>query len=402
MMPRRRQRGLSLIEVAVALAVTAILVPAISALLVQLVRLPPRSQASVGAQNEAREAMRWLNADGARAQHFVLGASPDYGTFLWRDYTLASQPLVAARYYYEDGRLRREQTVNGTTTIDTTVARNVAAYADFSMTSCPGQVTGDLLTTANGDGSTVTYSAPFSLRLRPEPWGDIPANPMGYAVFASGGSGAAVKDINVTGSGALIAGNAHANGSITIAGTGHSVSDVLSAVGTVTTPPGMPVGAIAEGASTQAGPYNCQAGETPSATYSWLTDVDLSTVQEVWQDWPARTALRPGVYYSAASITLGLNSVTGTVTFIGDQVSVTGTGVRLWPYAGGTTIFATGSAADSIRVEVSGARWRGALYAPNGGVLISPPIGDFTLYGSIVAQGVTLSGADLRVVHSAY
>ncbi|GEM_PF-2166650 len=395
------QGGLSLIEVVVSLAIMAVVVPALGALLLQMVRIPPRAQDTIKLVNEVREAQRRLQEDGDQAQHFVLGQQPDYGSFFWYDYTVSPIKTYQVRYYNEDARLRREEKIDGAVVNDDTIARGLVQYQDLSITACPTFVKGGIILTST-DGSQATRSGDFYLRLRPEPWGEPASAPFGYAFFAAAGLGDPVRGIVYNGDDSLIIGNVHTNADFTMEGKHDIVTDDLTASGTISiTGIDNTFGSSQEGAAARPIPYNCTMADFPAATFSWTGDVDLSTQSQVWETWPKLERLKPGIYYATGKLLLDEHDVEGSVTFIGSQVEVEGNKLLLWPYYGGITVFATGSGVDQAILNLNGGVWRGIAYAPNGQITMLPR-GNVTINGGIIAQAITISADKMRVVHNAY
>ncbi len=398
------QRGVSLIELVISLAILAVVVPALGALLVQIVRIPPRTQESIQLINEARQAQRQIQADGLRAQSFVLGSEPGYGTFGWYDYTASPVNRYEARYYYDTDRVRRELSVDGVVISDDTVARGVAAYSDLTIEACPTFVKGSILVASADTGSEANRTTDFYARLRTEPWGEPTSMPLGYALFAIGEAGSSVKGISLAGDKMTMTGNVHSNENAVLNGDNNSVTNAVTTVGAFTVSgSGNTFGSTSPGVTVRAAPINCAEDDFPSPTFSWVGNVNLGAQSQVWNGWPTREKLKPGVYYATGSLTLDDDNAVGTVTFIASQVIVNAKDTQLMPYAGGITAYATGTGADRIKLTLDDGIWRGMLYAPSGEVDLALSNG-FTLYGSILAQGITLITDDNvdRVVHSAY
>lgn len=399
----RAQRGFTLIEVVITLAIMAIVVPALGALLLQVVRIPPKTQETLQLVNGARQAQIRLELDGMKAQSFVLGSNPDYGTFSWYDYTASPTVRYQTRYYFDVSRLRRELSVNGIVSTDDVVTEALSQYSDLTLTACPTFVKGTIQLASSSE-TVANRSADFYARLRLAPWGEPASMPFGYGIFGIGQASSATKGIAITGTSTAFVGNIHSNENVVLNGNTNNLSDALTAVGVITlNGTGNSVGSQSQGVTVRASPLNCAVTDLPAATFSWAGAVDLATQSQVWQDWPTATKLKPGVYYATGAINLVKDSVQGTVTLIGSQVVISGASTALWPYAGGFTAYATGSGANRIQLTLSGGLWRGMLYAPNGEVDLTASSG-FDLYGSMVGQAVSINADSTgdRVIHNAY
>ena len=608
---RLREEGMTLIEIVVVLAVIGVLIPLLSLLMFQPVRMPTTMTASLEVQSELRYVDRWFYLDGVRANSFVLAPEPEFGTFGWHDYSVSPPQLHQVVYSFEDGELIRSELVNGAPSQTIVVASEIARYDDIGVVACPTYVRITPTVTAERTNDTLRLGQEFVVRLRPEPWGEITEEPLGYALLAFGGdgngvfkhaengtslgdltlaranshavgittdgtsvwvldaddaivyryntsgapldsfalttdsealegiatdgtylwvtdeetaqvyrystlgglldsfsaapatypagiatdgsslwvadrdtgkvyefslAGAAVgsfdlgllandlasgltrlpsgalwvldatpggdSDIDISGSDNVVVGNVHAHGDVSISGSRSTITNSLTSRGDVRTSgsdqtitDAMTVNGdftvsgsnnTVEGATTVHGtftvsgsdnsfgasedtqtllrplPVNCPVDEFPPPTFSWAEDVNLVQEEEVWEDWPTRSRLKPGVYSATGRIDVSGSLVTGTVTFIADQVHISGSEVDLWPYYGGITAYGTGAGNDVIKLagSIHDGTWRGMIYAPEGQVHFSGS--GMTFYGSVVGQDIKIPGSDIRVVHNAY
>jgi Tfp pilus assembly protein PilV len=106
----KHPRGLSLIEVATALAITAILLPVVGVVFYQVLFVPPEQSARITANNEVQRIATMLEQDAYMADNFSQGdGNPYYGNFSWTDYSTGDQFFVS--YYHTGNNIARQMTV---------------------------------------------------------------------------------------------------------------------------------------------------------------------------------------------------------------------------------------------------------------------------------------------------
>lgn len=130
----RRQAGLTLIEMIIALAISGLVMGSLGAALTQLIFLPQQSSDELTLLHNLRQAAQWISEDARQAQTFTPGTQPDYGTFTWADRSTFPVTTHTVRYYYSNADLSlwREQTVGGSSQA-IVVADNVLNYSDVSI-----------------------------------------------------------------------------------------------------------------------------------------------------------------------------------------------------------------------------------------------------------------------------
>ncbi len=101
------ERGMTLMEVVIALAVSGILLTSLASILAGIVRIPVKVSSELAASQGIQNAVLAITEDANIAQSFAPGEAPDYGTFTWTEYTSASPVRVTARYYWADEKLFR-------------------------------------------------------------------------------------------------------------------------------------------------------------------------------------------------------------------------------------------------------------------------------------------------------
>ena len=103
-MRRSGQRGFTLIEIVVSLAIVGIFVVIISGTLTLALTQGPKHGAQLNIEGQQMTFRYWLQKDANSAQGFTQSVSPTYGTFTWQDFSPATTVTYQARYYY-DGTL---------------------------------------------------------------------------------------------------------------------------------------------------------------------------------------------------------------------------------------------------------------------------------------------------------
>jgi len=126
-----RQKGMTLLELLVAMAITAMIIGGIAALIFQEYSGTAIAKTSVTTAHEIGNAARWISQDGMMAEStgLVEGAHPvDYLTLTWIErHDFANIPHSSS-YYLEGTQLYRDY--DGTVTI---VARDISKI-EFSQT----------------------------------------------------------------------------------------------------------------------------------------------------------------------------------------------------------------------------------------------------------------------------
>ena len=106
----KHPRGLSLIEVATALAITAILLPVVGVVFYQVLFVPPEQSSRITAADEVQRIATMITQDAYMADNFSVGdGHPYYGNFSWKDYSTGDQFFVS--YYYTGNSIARQMTV---------------------------------------------------------------------------------------------------------------------------------------------------------------------------------------------------------------------------------------------------------------------------------------------------
>ena len=133
-----KQPGMSLIELAVSLAIAALIVPLIAGVVFLVQFAPGRSESDVKTQQDLKLVGQWLTTDANMAASFSTDslAPNEYGVFIWTEYGGASPVTTTATYLYDTTTtsLIREVEKDGVSFERNDVARNIASFEDISFT----------------------------------------------------------------------------------------------------------------------------------------------------------------------------------------------------------------------------------------------------------------------------
>lgn len=131
------QRGFSLIELVISLAIAGVIVPLIGGIVFLLMFFPSRSQADIEAQQDAQLLSQWITIDANRARDFsTTSLAPlEYGVFAWTEFGGAAPVSVEVTYFYDQAAtsLVRKLERNGAFEGRNTVASNIASFEDANF-----------------------------------------------------------------------------------------------------------------------------------------------------------------------------------------------------------------------------------------------------------------------------
>ena len=102
--------------------------------------------------------------------------------------------------------------------------------------------------------------------------------------------------------------------------------------------------------------------------------------------------LVPGVYHAQGRIDVSGSELSGVVTFIAEEIKVSGSSVDLTPFRNGVLLFARGTGESVIHVSGSSGYLKGVIYAPLGEVKISGS--KRRMDGSIFAAAIGVTGSN--------
>ncbi len=154
------ERGVTLVETLVAIAISVLVFSVLSTALVQFVLTTRWGNNQLQVTSDIQVASLWLGRDALEAASFTPGAGSVYGTLDWAD---GSQQF---RYTYDStaGALIREHFDAGVLQSRTTIARHILNQPDVSFL-----ITGQLLTvsiTSTSGAEAETANLAFALRAR--------------------------------------------------------------------------------------------------------------------------------------------------------------------------------------------------------------------------------------------
>jgi type II secretory pathway component PulJ len=156
----RDERGASLVELLVAIAISVLVFSVLSTALVQFILTTRWGNSQLQVTSDIQVVSLWLGRDALEAASFTPGTGAEYGTLAWAD---SSQQY---RYLYDSAEtaLVREHYDGGVLQSTTTVARQIQNQADVTFT-----ITGNLLSvsiTSTAGGESETASLDLALRTR--------------------------------------------------------------------------------------------------------------------------------------------------------------------------------------------------------------------------------------------
>ena len=147
---RGRERGLTLIEIVIAMTigamVVAIMVPATQVMM----QLAPRMNNELAVMHDLDFTRRWIIRDGQAFQSFTALPSPGYGRFEWNDYTgdLPVKYEVTYRFDADNTSLIREERRDGVVKSTLRIARNILTEEDVKFEVRDGIVSVEITSSA--------------------------------------------------------------------------------------------------------------------------------------------------------------------------------------------------------------------------------------------------------------
>jgi len=154
------ERGASLVELLVAMAISILVFGVITTALVQFVIVTRWGNGQLQITNDFQVASLWLGRDVLEASSFTPGSGTVYGTLNWADST------HQYRYSYDlvDNAVVREHFETSVLQSTTIVARHIAAQNDVVFNTS-GQLLSISITSTSGDESE-TVNLDFAFRSR--------------------------------------------------------------------------------------------------------------------------------------------------------------------------------------------------------------------------------------------
>jgi type II secretory pathway component PulJ len=156
----QEERGASLVELLVAIAISVLVFSVLSTALVQFVLTTRWGNNQLQVTNDIQVASLWLGRDALEAASFTPGTGAEYGTLAWAD---DSQQF---RYLYDstENALIREHYDTGVLQSRITVARRILNQADVTF-NISGELLSVTITSSAGEESE-TANLDLALRTR--------------------------------------------------------------------------------------------------------------------------------------------------------------------------------------------------------------------------------------------
>ena len=147
---RGREKGLTLVEIVIAMTVGAMVVALMVPATQLMMRLAPRMDNEMTVMHDLDIARRWLIRDGQAFRSFTVLSSPGYGRFEWTDYTgkVPVRYMVTYSYDAENTSLTREERRNGVVKSTLRIARNILTEGDVKFEILDGIVSVNITSTA--------------------------------------------------------------------------------------------------------------------------------------------------------------------------------------------------------------------------------------------------------------
>lgn len=161
----KNERGFTLIEILVALAISGIVVSAIASTIFQVADMKARETSHITAVNEMENAVHWITRDTMMAQN-VTTTDPDGFPLIltWVEWNGTSYEVV---YSTQGKELQRSCSVNGETPTTSIIVPDInSAQSDCYFAG--GMLTFDITATV-GDYRSESETRSFTVRPRPVP-----------------------------------------------------------------------------------------------------------------------------------------------------------------------------------------------------------------------------------------
>ncbi|MBT9163135.1 MAG: hypothetical protein DDT24_00038 [Chloroflexi bacterium] len=147
---RGHEKGLTLIEIVIAMTIGAMVVAIMVPATQMMMRLGPRMDNELAVMHDLDFARRWITRDGQAFQSFAPLPSPGYGRFVWTDYIGDSPVKFEVTYLFDVGNtsLIREERRDGVVKSTLRIARNIQTEKDVKFEVPDGVVRVKITSTA--------------------------------------------------------------------------------------------------------------------------------------------------------------------------------------------------------------------------------------------------------------
>ncbi|MBI2166189.1 MAG: hypothetical protein HYU29_07295 [Chloroflexi bacterium] len=382
-----RERGVTLLELAASMGVSALVLAPMLAITFLLVVAPAATATDAMSLNQVTNVSQWSGNDFRSAQLGVGAKGNTVGSAGGTDFggsqTIYNQSELS--WDPADDSMTRTASVDGEQGLVVRASRFIEDPNNVSITSVD-TVSPDLVKTqvrwdvAVPGGRTITREESILNFLR-GPAREPSAG--GFAFFATG-------DVNWSGSKGVIIGNVHADRTV-VSGSDHLVAGLVEGVGAAVGGSNNVFDFVNTRGTSRPMPVSYDKAEFLPYQFSFEGDVNLDSVPEVWQD-AERKILRPGVYSATGRLEVSGSHVSGNVTFIANEVKVSGSEVKLTAFRKGVLILAESAGLNAVHLSGSEGFFRGVIYVPNGYARVSGS--EVRLDGSIFAANIVVSGSN--------
>lgn len=164
----RGQKGFTLVQVVIVLAIGALLLGGLVGVLWQFQIIPDRASAQLVVVPELRRSANWIKFDANKAQSFAAGTAPEYGTFRWLDYSTFPATSYEVKYYLDGNTLYRQVSIDDVPSPPMTLARHIASQSDVTFAVSDGALTATITATIDTVLGNLTQSTTVEVEMRPE------------------------------------------------------------------------------------------------------------------------------------------------------------------------------------------------------------------------------------------
>ena len=400
---KRRRKGFTLLEVVIALTITAVILPGLGITFYQMMTVPPAQRDQLTVSNEVQLVSSWLVSDGQKAEYFTGGNGSASMNLSWTD----PSGLHRVTYSLNNSVLTRDESIwNGSAMAphNVSVAHNIAAFTSSNSTTGTG-----LEVTMNSSKGKATKVETIYVATRiihstagAQTSGGLSWGP--YAIFLDSTAGTNGKDIHFEAQGTVIHGDIHSDGNIVSSNSNTTVYGNITTNGTMKGNGGGIITFPNPGDGWMKSPLlNLPTvNAIDSSDYNFTIPAGkLSTQTQVWA---SPIELKPGIYHCSGTLELDKDYAVGAVTFIADRIIISGKYCNLQSYRGDLLFWANGSGTGNGNspIEISNnppGIFHGVMYAPNGKILLSgkgngggPDLNYASITGALVAKEVDITG----------
>ena len=225
-----RSHGVTLIELSITLAITALIIAPLATIIWQLIVVPTETAIEQTVDNQSRNITINIPDDGRSSQVILTGDNPIWATSTWTDFTGTVPGYHKVVYQWDpDGeRMLRITSIEGTGDTSFTVARFFDKFADVDIAFREGSPPFLLETALSAEkdsplGSQTISTSLVSFMRAPSQLAP-PAG--GYGIFST-------DDVDLSGSDNVVIGKIHADGEVRFSCSRNLIANHVEAAGGV-------------------------------------------------------------------------------------------------------------------------------------------------------------------------